>query len=183
MRSIGCRPFGNLVNMAKRANINNREDMRRMANYYAEQLYVPSLRTSRPLPQQTPDHFREHLRRHTHNPVFQIMDLQDQVFNALEYNRLMFRYDKKGSAKLAQLGDLARKLITIPRTGTFFGQHMDPLSIDPATLGDVANTEAMRAFLAKRHDALGGATATDTDATTRGHVFPGPTQASEDIPI
>jgi hypothetical protein len=158
--------FKDLVNMVKdmRASTDKRELARSMANLYGRQLWYPARGTDHELPVQTDLDFLEHIRRHTHNPTMKLLELQDQVFDALELLRLT--YDSKPLAaadRLSRLGALAVRLVTIPRNKTYLGQHLDPLELDPAALGEVANMVAVRPLL--RRAAAEGEKGGDVEAS------------------
>lgn len=166
----GDRAYAKLVDLIKAdLNSNNRVELaKRACNFYLAQLWLPSVDTEWELPLQTPDDFLEHLERHTLNPVLKVGSLMTGVFDALDYTRLTFQQDKRAIDKFVKLGTLAARLLTIPRQGTFFGAHMDPLGdLDPAALGEVANLRALRGLThqGRRTNTIGGATAADTEAT------------------
>ncbi len=193
----GNKAFATLVNMFKTGVSNNAryELCARAASYYAVHLFEPSVDTDWELPVQTADTFLTHLNEHTLNPVLHVAKLQKACFDQIDDVLLHYQTDKRATDKLIKLFGAAKALLTIPKNGTYFGQHLDLIELDPAAQGELANTAHLRPVMAtNRRNTIGGATATDMQASeaarAQHRVFgllpqgsPGTPEAPDDEPV
>ncbi len=172
---MGCGPYQRLREMIKDLydNMSLDELCVSLANYYYVHIYRPDRdaarrRGDRPrLPYMKPEDFEKHLLCHHRNQHIRLGVVNDLVYNAVLTLRAEYSNGgKQREEKLHKLGSLMIKMAALPRSAlAFTGGDSDELQLDPAALGNVTNARHIAPLLARRSDVLGGATATDSDAS------------------